>query len=295
MIIGHKNILTQLETLFATERFPQTSLFYGMDGSGKKSVALQLAHDVLAEDENAKALLAKSQHPDLHLIAPTSAKGSTSKKSKGTIKIEQIQELKKKLSFPPLLGKKQIVILDDAHLMTQVTANSLLKLLEEPKPYQVFIMITASLHKILITLRSRSAKFYFPDLKADDVKQIVQNLCAESDVAFDAAKFAFLVRCFPGSPSSIFEMMGAEISEDQIQSLLNTKKDFVTIKKTVETWLQKSLSLPLLLQVLKSEHLRGLSDTPNQADLHFLDKIKAAEVQLHQHIQEQFVLENLFL
>ncbi len=285
MIIGHHNMRQHLQDLCVQERFPQTSLFYGLKGCGKKLVALELAKQFLVHNDNTQALFANGTHPDFHLITPQASKSQSSKKSSspGSIRTEHIQELKKSLGFPPLLGEKQVIIIDDAELMTNVTANSLLKILEEPKPHQVFILITASLHDLLITIRSRAAKFYFATLAATEVLEIVKRQWS-ADVPFDEKRFEFFHRVFPGSPSLISQAMLLDFSAETIQSFAKGQENFLAVRKTVAELLDKDLDLSSFLQILRQVHLDQVVQDPSQHSTDFFGKIHNAERQLARHM-----------
>lgn len=289
-LIGHKNLRAKFTKLVDEGKFPQTSLFYGPDGCGKRQVAYELAQTLLVHDDNTRALFEKGNHPDFHVIEPTAAKTTTKKssKSKGSIKTEQIQELKKKLAYPPLLGETQVVVIDDADLMTTVTANSLLKLLEEPRPHQIFILVTASLHKILITIRSRAAKFHFSGLKPEEVKQIVKD---ESEETPDPQFLNLLVESFPGSPALILKGLEMDLNAQDVDQFLSGSSGFIKNRQKIQGLLKGDVDLKIFLQLLRHQALKR----PDEVDRDFFDRIRAAETQLQKHIQEEFVLENLFL
>ncbi len=299
MIIGHSIIRARFEQLLRDQKFPQTSLFYGVNGSGKKMVARDIAQQLLVHDDNTRALFASGSHPDFFTVAPQAAKSQTAAKKSaapGSIRAEQIQDLKKSLSFPPLLGDKQVVILDDAHRMTHVTANSLLKILEEPKPHQAFILITPSLHDILVTIRSRAARFFFAPLGVEEVQRIVAANW-QGDAAIDAQKLAFLTRCFPGSPTLIGKTLTLDFSVAELADWGTGAKTLLSIREKILPRLDEDFDLTLFLQVLRQACLENVLQRshPQFADLDFFDKIQNAERQLERHIPGEFVLENLFL
>ena len=144
-IIGHKDNRERISGLILKKQFPQTSLWYGQSGIGKKKVVQRVASALLCESPKKKEneifncgacgscqLFLSNNHPDFFLVEPTVPK--TKKKTpfdttRGSIKVEQIQEVKRRLVYAPLMSPYQIVVIDDAELMTKTTANSLLKIL----------------------------------------------------------------------------------------------------------------------------------------------------------------------
>lgn len=150
--------------LIGNQYFPQSSLFYGGKTSDKKRRALEVAGQLLGVSD----LTVETTHPDFFVVMPTPPKSQTDKvtssdevQSNWTIKIEQIHELKSRIKHFPLQAACQVIFIDDAEMMTVSAANSLLKILEEPRTNQIFILTSNSLHRILPTIRSRCAKFYF--------------------------------------------------------------------------------------------------------------------------------------
>lgn len=142
----------------------QSSLFYGGKTSDKKRRALEVAGQLLGVSD----LTLETVHPDFFAVMPTPPKSQADKvqssdevQSNWTIKIEQIHELKSRIKHFPLQAACQVIFIDDAEMMTVSAANSLLKVLEEPRVNQIFILTSNSLHRILPTIRSRCAKFYF--------------------------------------------------------------------------------------------------------------------------------------
>lgn len=293
-IIGHTKIRDQLERLIKNKSFPQTAIFYGLDGIGKRRVALEVAGRLLgggAVDGN---------HPDLFMIRPTPATSQLKQRqdqnktgkieSTWTIKIEQVSDLKGKLIHFPLKGDYQVVLIDHADKMTAMAANSLLKILEEPRPSQIFILITSRLGGILPTLRSRSARFYFPSLGKEEVARIIQSL-TEGERAPDPETFDFLFKCFHGSVGHILEALESGINLELLSRFMQKRRHFKSVSRTVGEVVKSGVDLSLLLQCLR---VYGLNESES-AEPEFFHRIRQAEFRLGRHIQKEFVLENLFL
>ena len=92
--------------------------------------------------------------------------------------IEEIRNLKESVNFPPAKGKYKIYLLDEAHMLTKEAANALLKTLEEPPSYIVFILATTEPEKLPATILSRVQKFDFRRLSNSQIvsrlKKIIQ-------------------------------------------------------------------------------------------------------------------------
>lgn len=312
MIIGHQNLRQSFSRLIAEKQFPQVALFYGLNGCGKKQVAFEVASVLLCEAPQKSAALlvpcgscrscgifAAGNHPDFFTITPEAPKSKDKSPSRpaGSIKIEQIVELKKKILYPPLMSAHQVIVIDDADLMTGVTTNSLLKLLEEPRRDQIFILVTSRFSRILVTIRSRSAKFFFATLKRSEVDAILSAKLAEAGVAATPETIDFYSECFPGSPALICEALKLPLDPKKLDKILAKDHGFLAVSEMAKDVLASGLSLGLFLQTLRGFCLRrikaGAKATPTELGL--LGKISDAERRLERHISEEFVLENLFL
>ncbi|SEH06739.1 DNA polymerase III subunit delta' [Candidatus Venteria ishoeyi] len=153
----HDKLWLQLLNSFQQHRLSHATLLAGTQGMGKLHFAQRLAHLVLCKnpDVHGKAcgvcksclLLAAQTHPDLHIVQP-----ETGKK---IIRIDDIRALLPKVALTPKYHRSHVVIVYLAEQMNDNAANSLLKLLEEPPPHTLLILISHQTAQLLPTLRSR--------------------------------------------------------------------------------------------------------------------------------------------
>lgn len=330
---GHDGIRKSLEDAVAARRLPQTLLFYGLDGIGKRRVALELVAKLFIKADTAAGLfdgaeqaagesqlnvslqkLLSGNHPDFFWIRPTSTKSEQKKmrddedgdaqssswmaeiQANWTIKTEQIQELKTKLTHYPLMADYQVVLIEDAEKMTTTTANSLLKMLEEPRANQIFILVSGQFHRVLSTLRSRSAKYFFAPLERDLVREIVTGAAHESEFAMNDSDFDFLYQCFHGSVAPIIRVLRQNLPLKNLRSLVLGETNFVEVASLVAQ-ISEQGDLPTVLRILRSARVQGIRQNgfAVREDLEYFDRIRQAEFQLSRHIPGDFVLENLFL
>ena len=156
-ISGHKQQLEFLASTLAKGKLAHGYTFAGPQGVGKKKIALALAYELLGSH--------KEFHPDLLLID-----------GKEGIKIEQVRELVYKLSLKPYQAQYKVAIIHEAENLTSEAANALLKSLEEPKPYNVIILVTSNPNRLPKTILSRTQKinFGFIDQVSEETEESIR-------------------------------------------------------------------------------------------------------------------------
>lgn len=177
-VLGHQQNKEFLQKLLLPGNRPHALLFYGIGGIGKKMLALHFVRTFLCLAESGRPCgvcescrlfdIANNSfaHPDFYLL--------TAEEEGRDIKIEQVKEMAGQAAFAPVLSGHKACIIDDAGQMTAEAANSLLKLLEEPPPGWLFILITRQPERLLPTVLSRVVRLRFeaPDVK--DVQRILR-------------------------------------------------------------------------------------------------------------------------
>ncbi|MCP5464176.1 MAG: AAA family ATPase [Deltaproteobacteria bacterium] len=308
-LVGHNKLQQQLLDLVKKGSLPQTLLFYGKEGIGKKTFSLALVQGLFCSSAEKNAFeacgtcsscvaLSNDQHPDFFLIEPTGPKsasktGAVVNASQKSIKVEQVQEIKSKLIHHPLMASHQIVLIDNADQLTVTAANSLLKMIEEPRSQQIFILVSGRLHKVLPTLRSRSAKYFFESLTPAQVSQVIQN--TQSDLSSEQQEqIPGWAETFDGSVSAVLQALQASFSLEQVMGWLKPAPSFKDAQTRVSRLLESQLDLSLFLQALRSELLKQ-QKRDQSVDLNFFDALDAAERQLGRHLSKEQVLENLCL
>lgn len=177
-VLGHQQNKEFLQKLLKPGSRPHALLFYGMGGIGKKMLALHFAKTFLCKSTSKKPCgICEScrlidiennsfAHPDFYLL--------TAEEAGKDIKIEQVKEMAKQAAFAPVLSEHKVCIIDDAGQMTAEAANSLLKLLEEPPPGWLFILITQQAERLLPTVLSRVVRLRFDAPDSSAVRQILK-------------------------------------------------------------------------------------------------------------------------
>jgi len=189
-IIGQERAIGFLKKAIASGRIPHAFLFTGISGVGKTTTATAFTQAIncLEPVENngcGKCLICRQinsgNFPDLISFEPDGQ----------NIKIEQIRELNRSLSFKPLAGKYRVTIINQAETMTEDAANSLLKTLEEPPPGNILILKTVEPRDLLSTVVSRCQRIPFQPLLFQVIKEwLIKEMHMDKETAWLVARLS---------------------------------------------------------------------------------------------------------
>lgn len=194
-IHGHDVVVDRFRGTLAAGRLASTYLFVGPEGIGKRSLALKLAQGLLCTriDESSLdacgacescVLAGAGNHPDLHLV-----------QRKAGAKFLQIDQfigdrdhrhrvgMCHEISLRPMVGRRRVAIIDDADWLNADSANCLLKLLEEPPPGTVIILIGTSRSRQLPTILSRAQLVRFHPLPTATIHDLALAECLAADAS----------------------------------------------------------------------------------------------------------------
>jgi DNA polymerase III subunit delta' len=171
---GHRHVLDLLASAAARNAVPQSLLFAGPEGVGKRLAAIALAQAVncpqIASGHpcgscNACRKIARGVHPDVLLIEPGDS---------GSIKVEEVREAIGRVAYRPFEGRRRVTIIDNADALVPNAQDALLKTLEEPPSGSIFVLVTPRPDALLPTIRSRCYRLRFGRLSEAEVVAILQ-------------------------------------------------------------------------------------------------------------------------
>ena len=198
-IVGQQQVVRTLVNALDAGRTAHAYLFAGVRGTGKTTAARILARALnCASGEKPTSrpcgecapcveMLAGSDL-DLHEIDAASHTG-----------VDKVRELIEGMRYAPVRDRYKVFIVDEVHMLSNAAFNALLKTLEEPPPYVVFILATTELHKIPATILSRCQQFPFRRLDTVEIAERLASVCDSEKVPAERAALDLVAEAGGGS------------------------------------------------------------------------------------------------
>lgn len=205
-IRGHARAIQFLRRILTNGRMAHAYLFSGPEGVGKATVARAIASSLLCmESEQLEPCglcpgcrqFDSANHPDFLHILPDGA----------SIRIDQIRALKRQLTFPPFAGEVRVILIDEAQAMRREAGNSLLKILEEPPPGNLFLLVASEAEPVLPTIVSRCQVVSFAPLAYELAAEII----AAHTPGLDRQHCQLLAKLSEGCPGRALTMQAGEL------------------------------------------------------------------------------------
>ncbi len=220
-IIGQDRAITQIRRAIGGDRLAHGYLFAGPEGTGKRTTARALAGWLFCEAKKGSRPCGhcpgclkylSGNHPDFVSIKPDGA----------AIKIDQIRELKKSVTFAPFENGMRVVILEDVQAMGREAANSLLKILEEPPPDNLLLLIASGSAALLDTIVSRCQVIPFVPLNMERTMAVIERLHPEMPPD-EVQNLARLTGGCPGQVDSLYSETMLQFYRECIRVLLQKR------------------------------------------------------------------------
>ncbi|MDR3060287.1 MAG: DNA polymerase III subunit gamma/tau, partial [Prevotella sp.] len=187
-LAGQDFVAATLKSSIESGRIAHAYLFSGPRGCGKTSAARILARSLNCE--KGPTVNPCGTCPSCREIARGANLDIIEIDGASNNSVDSVRQIRDEVIFPPQGGKKKIYIIDEVHMLTNNAFNALLKTIEEPPEYIVFIFATTEVHKVPATIRSRCQQFNFRLIPIETIQKILKDTCAEMGIeAEDEALF----------------------------------------------------------------------------------------------------------
>ena len=194
---GQDHVIKTLRNQVISDRLQHAYLFCGTRGTGKTSAAKILARAVNCENpQNGNPC---NECASCRAIAAGSAMNVIEIDAASNNGVDNIREIVEEVRYRPAQGKYKVYIIDEVHMLSTGAFNALLKTLEEPPSYVIFILATTEAAKIPITILSRCQRYDFHRISADTIVDRMRELTEREDVRAEEKALRFIARAADGS------------------------------------------------------------------------------------------------
>ena len=184
-VIGQKNVIKTLTNAIVQGKIAHAYLFAGPRGVGKTSVARLMAKSLNCQNRKPSQYEPCNKCDSCQAINTGRSLDLIEIDAASNRGIEDVRGLRDNIKFPPINSKYKIFIIDEAHQLTKEAFNALLKTLEEPPSYVVFILATTEPHKLPATILSRVQRYEFKRLTVQDTIEQLRLICKKEDIKFE--------------------------------------------------------------------------------------------------------------
>lgn len=223
---GQDHIVTTLKNQIKAERIGHAYLFCGTRGTGKTTIAKILAKAVNCEhpvDGNpcneCEMCRAINNQNSMNVIEIDAASNNG---------VDNIREIVEEVQYSPTQGKYKVYIIDEVHMLSTGAFNALLKTLEEPPSYVIFILATTEAHKIPITILSRCQRYDFKRITIDVIADRLKELTDKEGIVAEDKAIRYVAKAADGSlrdglsllDQCIAFYLGQELTYDKVLEVL---------------------------------------------------------------------------
>lgn len=194
---GQDHIVKTLKNQINSGRIGHAYLFCGTRGTGKTSIAKIFARAVNCEHPvdgspcgECSMCRQIAEGASLNVVEIDAASNNG---------VENIRDIRERVQYPPTDGRYRVYIIDEVHMLSIGAFNALLKTLEEPPSYVIFILATTEVHKIPITILSRCQRYDFKRISIDTIAGRLAELTQAEQIDVDDRALRYVARAADGS------------------------------------------------------------------------------------------------
>ena len=217
-VVGQEHIVKTLKNQIKNNNIGHAYLFSGTRGTGKTSTAKIFARAVNClnpineEPCNECEICVDTLNDNIMDIVEIDAASNNS--------VDDIRELRESVKYTPSKAKYKVYIIDEVHMLSQGAFNALLKTLEEPPSYVIFILATTEPHKIPATILSRCQRFDFKRVSSKDIASRMAYICKKENIEAEEKALSLISRNSQGALRDALSIL------DQCMSFGNEKIEY---------------------------------------------------------------------
>ena len=223
---GQDHIVTTLKNQLAAGRIGHAYLFTGTRGTGKTTVAKILARAVNCENPSTEGPCGECRI--CRAIAAGASMNVIEIDAASNNGVDNIREIVDEVSYSPAEGKYKVYIIDEVHMLSAGAFNALLKTLEEPPSYVIFILATTEVHKLPITILSRCQRYDFKRIPIDTIADRLRELTGQEGVQVEEKALRYIAKTADGSMRDALSLLdqciafhlGHELTYDKVLDVL---------------------------------------------------------------------------
>ena len=225
---GQDHIVTTLKNQIRADRIGHAFLFCGTRGTGKTTVAKILAKAVNCEHPVDGSPC--NECPTCRAIQAGTSMNVIEIDAASNNGVDNIREIREEVTYRPTQGKYKVYIIDEVHMLSAGAFNALLKTLEEPPSYVIFILATTESHKIPVTIQSRCQRYDFHRISIDTIAGRLRELMEKEQIPVEEKALCYVAKAGDGSMRDALSLLdqciafylGQELTFDKVLEVLGT-------------------------------------------------------------------------
>lgn len=194
---GQDHIVQTLKNQIISGRIGHAYLFCGTRGTGKTSIAKIFAKSVNCDHPQEGSPCGEC--PSCRAISDGASMNVVEIDAASNNGVENIRDIREQVQYPPTEGRFRVYIIDEVHMLSIGAFNALLKTLEEPPSYVIFILATTEVHKIPVTILSRCQRYDFRRISAKVIGRRLQEVAEAENIAIEEKAIQYLAKAADGA------------------------------------------------------------------------------------------------